>query len=122
MHPVDVANAAQLNAIGIVEFTPSTGQGTVKKIPTRGHPHWTLTSVKPDASTATVKLKGTNNPNPADANGEDLITNTHLGNDQKDGSAASKAWKYVFVDVTAIAGGVISASAIRVHGSGQGTQ
>lgn len=102
-------------ATGIVGFTNSVGSaGTVKKIPARGQYHWALTSKSTD--TATVLLKGTNNPDPADLTGETLITNTHGAANQQDGSAASKGYKYVFVDVTALA--AVNTVDVRVHGTG----
>lgn len=89
---------------------------TVSKIPARGHFHWTLTSIKSDAGAANVLLKGTNNPDPASATGETLITNAHAGSDQKDGKTAlPAAYDYVFVDVSAA---TFAAGSILVVGSG----
>lgn len=103
-----------VDATGVVGFTPTTGSaGTVKKLPTRGQYNWTLTTKSTD--TATVLLKGTNNPDPADTSGETLITNTHGAANQQDGSAANKGYKYVFVHVTALAGA--STVDVRVHGT-----
>lgn len=114
--PLDILNkTAEAGANTIIEFAASSG-ATIKKIPTRGHFHWTITSTKADAGAATAILKGTNNPDPASADGETLITNTHGGSDQEDGSSLlPKAYAYVFV---ALSAGTFGAGSIRVRGSG----
>lgn len=116
--PVELVNNAVVNATGIVPFTARNGSGTVSKIPTRGHGRWAITTKKTVASAATVKLKGTNNPDAADTNGEDLITNTHAAADQQDGDAADVGYAYVFVQVTAITSGSFEAGDIKIHGVG----
>lgn len=102
-------------ATGVVGFTQTGGgAGTVKKLHSRGQHEWALTTKSSD--TATVLLKGTNNPDPASTDGETLITNTHGAANQQDGSATGKGYKYVFVHVTAIAGA--STVDVRLHGTG----
>lgn len=115
--PIDMVNNAAVTATGAVAMK---GEGSaVTKIPSRGHYHWALTAKETGAGTATVTLKGTNNPDPADTNGETLITLSNTGNDQKDGSAASKGYKYVFVHVTAAAAPMFAAEGgIRLYGTG----
>lgn len=118
--PVDLVNAAAVaGAVAPVGMQRETSSlAAVNKVPTKGHFNFTLTSKKANAGAANVILRGTNNPDPADANGEALITNAHAGSDQKDGSAANKGYKYVFVDVSA---GTFNAGDIRLHGTGEGT-
>lgn len=113
--PVDVVNTNAENAADtLIEFTASHG-AEITKIPTNGHPYWGLTTLKGNAGAANVILKGTNNPDPADANGETIITNTHAGSDQKDGHAVAHGFKYVFVGTDA---GNFAAGTIRVYGTG----
>lgn len=118
---VDIDQVTDQGATGMVAVPMLSGAagGTRKKIPTRGHYNWSLTTIAKSAGGApnlVVKLKGTNNPDEADNSGEDLITNTHAGNGQKDGTAANKAYKYVFVEVTALADLVLDR--VMVLGSG----
>lgn len=101
---VELDRTTDVAATGAVAFTTSAG-ASMTKVPTHGQYHWTLTSIAKTAgggAAATVLLKGTNNPDPADTSGETLITLTHTGATQQDGSAANKGYKYVFVHVTAL--------------------
>lgn len=98
---VDLQRETAFAGTGVVTIG-ATNSG---KIPTRGHFHWALTTVS--TGTATVLLKGTNNPDPASTTGETLITNTHGAANQQDGStSAAKGYKYVFIHVTANAADV----------------
>lgn len=102
-------------AAGAVGLTPSHGgAGSVTKVPARGQYNWALTSKS--TGTATVVLKGTNNPDPADTSGEALITNVHGAGNQQDASAANKGWKYVFVHVTALQ--AANTVDVILHGTG----
>lgn len=110
-------NNAVVNAIGVVTFG-GTGGTSIKKVPAKGHVHFTLTTKKANAGTATIILKGTNNPDPADTNGKTLITNTHAGSDQQDANAADEGWEYVFVDVQTFAAGSFAVGNVRLHMTG----
>lgn len=107
--PLDLVNDAVVNAMGIVPMRNTYGH-VINKVPTTGLNDFTLTATKTGAGAATVLLKGTNNPDPADTNGETLATLTHGGADQQDGSAAAKGYKFVFVHVTALAAGSFAAA------------
>lgn len=110
-------NDAVVSANGVVTFG-GTGGTSIKKVPAKGHVHFTITTKKANAGTVTVAIKGTNNPDPADTNGKTLITNTHGGSDQQDGSAANEGWEYVFVDVTNLVAGSFAVGNIRLHMTG----
>lgn len=118
---LEVLNDAQVTGTGVVPMR-RTAANVGKKIPTRGHTHFALTTVQAAADTATVKLKGTNNPSESDTNGEDLITNTHAAAGQKDGSVSGKSYKYVFVEVTAEGAGagidLAAQGGVRLYMSG----
>lgn len=110
--------AANIQATGVVALEQPAGH-SVKKIPTRGHPHWALTTKTADVGAAPsviVKLKGTNNSDEAGTAGEDLITNTHAAADQQDGKVANVPYAYVFVHVTTRAD--LDLEDIRLVGTG----
>jgi hypothetical protein len=46
---LELRNNAAVQATGIVSFGTSTGK-TIQKIPTNGHPHYSLTSTKTGAN------------------------------------------------------------------------
>jgi hypothetical protein len=90
---VDLSQETPLTADALVTFAGRNGG----KIPTHGQFHWTLTTVSTGA--AVLVLKGTNNPDPNDATGETLITNTHGAANVQNGKTALPAgYKYVFLD------------------------
>lgn len=90
---VDLIRETVLAADALVTFDARNSG----KIPTHGQFHWTLTTVS--TGVGVVVLKGTNNPDPNDATGETLITNTHGAANQQDGKTALPAgYKYVFLD------------------------
>lgn len=118
---IDMVNRSEVTGTGAVQMEDNDGGDAgdlLTKIPTRGHFHWTLTAIEDANGTATVELRGTNNPSNSSTDGEVLVTLSNTGNDQEDGSASSKGYKYVFVFVSAASDPSFDAEDILLHGTG----
>lgn len=89
---------------GIVQMQDSEGDNANKKIPVQGRDFVSLTTVEDANGSGTIEVKGTNNDDTSDNNGETLLTNSHTGNDQKDSRARVKGYDYIFVDQTSSGG------------------
>lgn len=89
---------------GIVQMNDSNGDSVNQKIPVQGRDFLSLTTIEDNGGSGTVEIKGTNNPDTSDNNGETLVTNSHTGNDQQDSRARVEGYDYVFVDQTSSGG------------------
>lgn len=93
-----------VSSTGAVTMPNGLGD-SVTKIPMQGRRFVALTSITKSAGaspSATIKVKGTNNPSASSTDGEDLITNTHAAADQQDARADAGGYDYVFVQVTGL--------------------
>lgn len=108
-------NTDGVGSTGIVEMDPSDEDANIKKIPVQGWDFIALTTIEDGNASITAEAKGTNNNDTSDSNGETLITNSHSGNDQQDGRARVTGYRYVFIDITSVAGGSENLSKILLE-------
>lgn len=96
--------ATGLSGTGIKQLNDSNDESVSQKLPVQGRDFVSLTSIESGNDSGTLEVRGTNNPDTSDTNGETLLTNTHTGNDQQDARARMKGYDYVFVQQTAAGG------------------
>lgn len=94
--------ASGISSATIVQMSDSEGNNANKKIDARPWSFGALTTIENNGGSITTKLKGTNNNDTSDSNGEDLITNSNTGNDQADGRARFQGYDYVFVETSSL--------------------
>lgn len=94
--------ASDVDSAGVVQLTDTFGENENKKIGARAYSFAALTTIEDANGSITTKLKGTNNEDTSDSNGEDLITNSNTGNDQDDGRARFQGYDYVFVETSSL--------------------